>query len=515
MSTKVKDSLHELIQSLSKSEKRYYKLFATRHTDSEESTMVLLFDYIARQPVYDEAALIRHFSGKAFLNQFATVKKRLYDHILQSLHAFHASNSAENQVNRMIHQAGLLYEKSLYDQCIRHLRSAEKLAIKHELFTARITINKLRSRILETRGYAGDTEQIDQQHEAISHALTSEQLLLDLWRTKSRLFQLLQRSGKAVSTTDHQAIDSLMTTLPAREYLKHYGSAEATYLYLHIHAAYYFAKNDACNSLRFTEQTITHLETHSSFSQERPNMLLSALTNACYLSEHTGKYDKSQHYLNRLKQLAKDIGNTASEDLRIKLFSSRYSIELNLLLLKGQFAEARQLSSEILSGMERFGDKIMPARTAFLLLQLAVAEIGSEHYSSALHRINTILNEVQPDEHESIAAATHLLNLVVHYELGNTDHLPYIIKRTQKLLKGTNRLGIFEHQLLQTMHKLSRVHTLDHPELFGELLAAIQHTEAGVKPQYLFDYSTWIAAKMSHAPYAEKMREKYRFLTSA
>ena len=54
MSTKVKEGLFELIKSLSKSEKRYFKLISSRHTIGDENNYVRLFDYIAKQDEYNE-----------------------------------------------------------------------------------------------------------------------------------------------------------------------------------------------------------------------------------------------------------------------------------------------------------------------------------------------------------------------------------------------------------------------------------------------------------------------------
>ncbi|MCT4560919.1 MAG: hypothetical protein N4A41_06035 [Crocinitomicaceae bacterium] len=68
MSTKSSESIFELIRSLTKSEKRYFKLHASRHTIGEENNYVTLFDYIDKQAAYDEAKLFQDFKGAAFLN---------------------------------------------------------------------------------------------------------------------------------------------------------------------------------------------------------------------------------------------------------------------------------------------------------------------------------------------------------------------------------------------------------------------------------------------------------------
>lgn len=513
---KVKDSLHELIQSLSKSEKRYYKLYASRHVSTEDSTMLALFDYIAKQTHYDEAALFHDFKGKALLNQFSTIKKRLYDQILLSLHAFHANNSIENQLNRMLHQATLLYEKSLYDQCERQLRSAEKLALKHDLSLPLIAINKLKNRIVETRGYQSESNCLESLKLSTDTALSRERLLVDLWYVKSNLFRLLQRSGAAQTPTDHQTIEQLLAQLPSAEFIQGFASVESTYLYNHIFAAYHFAKNEWNQSLAYTELVINHLTTNTTFLNQHPNTLISALTNACYLAEQIGQYNNSHIYLKQLKDLAKQQTPDATEDLLIKLFSSRYSIELNLLTMSGQFQEAQQLSREVLAGLDRFQDKITTQRKVFLLQQLAITALGCGNFHGALQHINAILNDNKSDDQEPLTVSAHLLNVVVHCELNNLDHLPYAVKQAKQALKTIGRYGPAEQLLLQGFLKVPKTHLLDIPELFSDLVKQLSDLLPANQLQstYNFDFITWLEAKILQQSFAKKLNDKYRFMTS-
>ena len=71
MSKKVKESLHELIKALTKSEKRYFKLMSSRHTSGLENNYVILFDFIEKQNEYDENQIFKFFKGEAFLNKFS------------------------------------------------------------------------------------------------------------------------------------------------------------------------------------------------------------------------------------------------------------------------------------------------------------------------------------------------------------------------------------------------------------------------------------------------------------
>ena len=63
MSNKASDSLHRLIKSLTKPEKRYFKVFSSRHVIGDQNNYLVLFDAIDRQGEYDEAKLIKKFKN--------------------------------------------------------------------------------------------------------------------------------------------------------------------------------------------------------------------------------------------------------------------------------------------------------------------------------------------------------------------------------------------------------------------------------------------------------------------
>ena len=50
----VSEELFQLIKSLSKQEKRYFKLYASRHVIGEKNKYVQLFDAIDKQAAYNE-----------------------------------------------------------------------------------------------------------------------------------------------------------------------------------------------------------------------------------------------------------------------------------------------------------------------------------------------------------------------------------------------------------------------------------------------------------------------------
>ena len=184
MSNKVNEALFELIQSMNKSEKRYFKVISTRHSIGGENNYMRLFDAVSKQKKYDEEKLFQLFKEEAFLNRFSITKKRLYDHILSSLDSFHSSNSIDAQLFKLLHSADILYDKSLYDQSKRILRSAEKLAIKHEKTEILLLVADRNRKLLETRGYLSMSDDVIDEicTLKISYGQSKESFLFDCLR---------------------------------------------------------------------------------------------------------------------------------------------------------------------------------------------------------------------------------------------------------------------------------------------------------------------------------------------
>ena len=92
--------LHDLIKSLSKSEKRYFKLISS--LQSGDKNYIRLFDYLEQQEVYDEEAVKKEFKKEIFIRHLPSEKNHLYSLILKSLRSFHADKSAASQLQEQL-----------------------------------------------------------------------------------------------------------------------------------------------------------------------------------------------------------------------------------------------------------------------------------------------------------------------------------------------------------------------------------------------------------------------------
>src|ERR1700749_2646507 len=159
MSNIASDSLFQLIKSLNKSEKRYFNLYASRHTIGEKNNYIVLFEAIDNQQEYNEEAIVKQFKKEAFINKFSITKSRLYDVVLDSLTAFHSDRSIDAKLKRELHCAEILYKKTLYEQCAKILSSSKKIATRYERHSSLLEISLWEKKLIETENYSGKKDE--------------------------------------------------------------------------------------------------------------------------------------------------------------------------------------------------------------------------------------------------------------------------------------------------------------------------------------------------------------------
>lgn len=510
MSNKVREALFDLIKSMSKSEKRYFKLMSSRHKIGEENNYVRLFDFIEKQDIYSEAELQDHFNGEPFLNKFSITKKRLYDHLLASLDSFHMNSSVEAQLFKMLHSSDILYEKSLYDQSRRILMSAKKLAKKNELNEILLLISKKHKKLLETKGHVEiKNAELEELEELDNRSKLSIELYNRVWKIKRNLFHRLATKGVARSVQEQEVYTCMCVGIIESSDHRNC-DCETQYLLNHTLSAYYYAIGDMHNSFVWLQNNLSLFESVKGEIIEF-NKQVSAYTNTIYVADSLGFSKEASSFLIDLKKLINS--KELNEDLSIKLFSSITSVEYNLFLKKGDFTEALVLAKYIEVQLDLYADAIVATRRAYLEFKTAVVYMGVGDYNTALKWINRILNNSSLDKTEDIVGFTHLLDLLIHIELNHDQLLPYSLKSTQRFFKTRNRMHSFEKVYLHYISRLIKcTDKFDveqiWEELYNELVLLSNDSFESIALEY-FDFKSWAESKLKRKPFKNVIKENY------
>lgn len=132
------EPLFYLIKSLTKAEKRNFKLYVLRQEGNATAKFVALFDVIDGITDYDEQKILKRTSVSK--SQLPNMKAHLYRQILVSLRLLSVQHSTRMQLREQIDFARVLYDKGLYKQSLKVLDKAKKAALTAEQTTIALEI---------------------------------------------------------------------------------------------------------------------------------------------------------------------------------------------------------------------------------------------------------------------------------------------------------------------------------------------------------------------------------------
>jgi hypothetical protein len=122
-----KDALFSLVKSLSKSEKRQFKLYVGRLGGNAEANFMSLFNLLDKVSAYDDELILKKTNIKK--QQISNTKAHLYRQILVSLRFNPAHQNVRAQIREQFDFAAILYNKGLYKQSLKILDKAKDLAL--------------------------------------------------------------------------------------------------------------------------------------------------------------------------------------------------------------------------------------------------------------------------------------------------------------------------------------------------------------------------------------------------
>ena len=123
-----KNKVVQLISTLSKAEKRYFRLFATRN-QSGNLLFIDLFDAYDQQGMVSDDVLMRKIDGVK-KSQLPNLRTNLYTQLLNSLRLQYQRNNDDIDIRQKIDYAKVLYNKGLYRHSLDMLSKVKKTALE-------------------------------------------------------------------------------------------------------------------------------------------------------------------------------------------------------------------------------------------------------------------------------------------------------------------------------------------------------------------------------------------------
>jgi hypothetical protein len=502
------DELMRLITSLSKSEKRYFKMFSSLQGGDKD--YIKLFETVEKLGEYDEEKIKKALKEEDFLNRLPAVKNYLYGQILKSLRMNYIGTTVDSVLKEMTEEITILYDKRLFKQCIKMLDKAKELARSNEQTLQLIELNLLEEKVLI------EVLNLDKFERTLNTSLEEEIGLLEIQKNAAEYRNLYNRIiliNKKIKEARTEEELRQFAEIIEHPLLLSFDNAKSfdakNYFYL-IHLNYNHAKGDNEACLEIAQHQLELLETFPQKITEKPKMYIAALNNVLLSQIHLHSYKNFDKTLEKLRSIP-----LKSINIEANRFVSSYIFEMVMYLDTGEFSRSISIREEILEGLKKYHDKINAIEEITLLYNLFYSYFGTGEFSKALGIINKLLNEYQKELRYDIQSAVRILNLILHYELGNSRLLEYNAISAYRFLYKSKRLYKLENIVLDYIRK--KMHHIYTPkdevdafiELRREFMELIDDPYEKKAFEY-FDYISWFDSRIEKRSFEEIVKEKHK-----
>ena len=214
-----------------------------------------------------------------------------------------------------------------------------------------------------------------------------------------------------------------------------------------------------------------------------------------------------------MRYLPEKLGSKCTKVIKAKVFERSYNHELTMYLTTCQFEKAVYLISDIEKGVEEFREAIDKQHEIIFYFDFAYLYFMQQEYKKALLWCNKIINDAVIDIRQDVYCFARILNLLIHYELGNEDLLEYRVKSAYRYLHKRQRLYKFETSVLNFIRK-KIPHIVSDKNLIGAFKELKTELEEITKDPFekkaieYFDFISWIESKIENRPFADIVRQK-------
>jgi hypothetical protein len=229
MANHQKDFLFVLIKSLSKSEKRQFKIFASRLETSSNTKFIELFNILDKSEVYDEKLILK--SGIIKKVQLSNLKSYLYKQILVSIRLNIPSQNIRYQLREQIDFAAILYNKGLYKQSLKILDKTKILALENDeklMAYEIVEFEKLIESQYITRSIQGRADELVIQAKELNYRNTISSKLSNL---SLQLYGIMLKTGYVKSDEEYKYIDDYFNKHISKFDEKKFGFREKYWFY--------------------------------------------------------------------------------------------------------------------------------------------------------------------------------------------------------------------------------------------------------------------------------------------
>jgi hypothetical protein len=513
MTSAPKDALFVLVRSLSKSEKRQFKLYVGRLGVNTDAKFLALFNLLDRMKHYDERAILDSAIVKK--SQLSNLKAHLYKQILVSLRLNPVNQTIRVQIREQLDFATILYQKGLYKQSLKILDKVKGIAIENEEKNIAYEIVEL-EKIIETqyitRSIPDRADELAVQAKELSahNVMTSKLSNLSL-----QLYGMMLKVGYVRNDEDFQKVKCYFDAHLPKYSIDDLGFREKLWLYK-AHLWYSFLIQDFLSCYKYASKWVDLFYENEDMIRLNPVFFLKGNH---YLLESLFYVKYASQFKSTLEQLESIIteGNLPENDNISSLSFLYVNInKLNLHFLEGTFDKGLYLVKIIEYGINKHRDRIDEHHIMVFYYKIACLYFGVGDNKKCIAYLKKIINNKNLKMREDLMCFARVLSLVAHYEAGMDYHLEIQLKSTYKFLLKMNDLHAVQKEMIKFLRNLGNIYPHELKAEFRKLydeLKKYEHHPYEKRAFLYLDILSWLESHLENKPVGQIIREKAMAVT--
>ncbi|WP_434978618.1 hypothetical protein [Daejeonia sp. YH14] len=459
-----------LILSLTKSEKRQFRLYVNRLGINTDAKFLLLFDVMDKMNEYDENKILeKKITTK---QQLSNLKAHLYRQILISLRTNPSNQNNKILIREQMDFATILYNKGLYKQSLKILDKSKQIAIdleEKDIASEIVEFEKVIESQYITRSIKTRADDLISNAKLLGklNALNSKLSNLSL-----KLYSMMLSNGYAQNDADkEQILDYFEENIPKKD-LEIMGFREKLW-FCKAHVWKFLLLQDFINAYKYALQWVELFYQHANMIQIHPVWFIkgnSYLLNALFLLR---KRKRFEYWKNRFKKTLESSDFPRNENTEAVIFTVLYNARMNMIFMKGDYADAAEIIQEIKEHKEFHDDKIDEHHILVLNFKIAATYFGNKDYENCIAELAKIIHHKNSSIREDLYFNSRILSLMAMLDSGLDENLEEFLDDTLKFFRR------MKHP--KTFHKMTAA-------LFEEIYEVFPTERKAVAKKFLQQY---------------------------
>lgn len=498
------DALFELIESLSPSEVAYFKKYSRIHSQEKKPNYVRIFEALEKQDEYNEQAILQEFEGEAFTNNFATAKGDLKEKILESLREYHSNKSIDARLKKMLDYLPILFEKKLFSEMQKRLRTARKLAEKHEKHLALLEIINWERRalfVMPNKKAPTKFEASIAEQKALMQAIQSTQYYQNL---NDELFFLRQSDYQLRRPENELRHQEIMRQIGQK---KTDASLSSILFFHNINAVCHRIDGLSKEAFEHYRQVIDLFESNVSLKTQYPTFYKKSLCGYLSMAYNNRQFDEFPTMLKKIKSLPQEDIYTESEVFKVVAL-----LQMLYYINTARYEAAADMVKYIRKHWATYSPYIRTGRQLAIFYNITVLFLALEQWKKSLVWLDNILHFGATQERKDIQGAARILQLIIFYELKDWDSLENRINSGQRNLRKNDRLFLFEKTALDFFRQLVGVASEKEKQAifdtFAQSLKEFADNPKERKALGLGEVTLWCMSRLKNISIREVMKQQ-------